>query len=225
MPYWNRETHNITPLQASALLYLLLPIAVWLVLWVEPWYGIPVAALAALSLAWRLRVTAPTVQWKRIATVAVITFIAVSLSRAGNIYDAAVADWIRHSIMFHHLAAHSWPVEIEGYIIRGHLGYYIVPALIGKLWAPVLAYAIYVWTLLGIGLLLGLFACHTRGWTRVLICCLFLLAFSNGPDLLKVLLFPEEALGQLPIYLHVYDGFYHTLELYGPYLEQCHIIL
>ena len=79
-----------------AIIYLMLPVVVWLVGWHQWWLGIPAAVLLvlafreALSGSWRMAVRPLT------AVLLVIALAWVMVTAAGGIFDVHNFDWIKH---------------------------------------------------------------------------------------------------------------------------------
>ena len=200
-----------------AILYLTLPVAVWLVGWFEWWFGVSLAALVALGLWQAIGPARASLNWQtfcrtlrmalRPATVAllVIAFAWVMLTAAGGVFDVHNPDWHKHRLIFLDLSRNEWPVQLPawtsdlsvflpgevgrpGSLLRYYLGYYMVPGLLGKWLGPVaLNWAVPFWTWCGVGLMLLLFTRWFRGW-KVPAAAAILILFS-GMDAVSVIVF------------------------------------
>ena len=200
-----------------AILYLILPVAVWLVGWFEWWFGVSLAALVALGLWQALGPARASLNWQtfcrtlraalRPATVALllIAFAWVMLTAAGGVFDVHNPDWYKHRLIFLDLSRSEWPVQLPawtsdlsvflpgevdrpGSLLRYYLGYYMVPGLLGKWLGPVaLNWAVPLWTWCGVGLMLLLFTRWFRGW-KVPAAAAILILFS-GMDAVSVFVF------------------------------------
>ena len=164
-----------------AIIYLMLPLVIWLIGWHQWWLGIPVAVAIAVALGPSL--AGPWRVSPRPILLILLAFAAcwVMATAAGGVFDAHNSDWDKHRAILLDLARGSWPVrlplwvsdlaiyfpgevELTGYLLRYYLGYYIVPALLAK-WFGVAAlnWAVALWTWSGVALILLLF---TRGFSR-----------------------------------------------------------
>ena len=189
-----------------AILYLMLPLLLWLLGWFRPWAGWPLALLLGLGLGpalagpWRGRPRAST--WGLLAAAAAW----VMTSAAGGAFDALNADWPMRRALLLDLGRHAWPPylpdPLAAYLpapaaaaapgaapplLRYYLGWHLVPGLAARLWGPsALFWAVPLWTWAGVALLLRLFAQDYRGW-RVAAAAALLIVFG-GLDFLRGLL-------------------------------------
>ena len=175
-----------------AILYLMTPLAVWLVGWFQWWFGIPAAALLALGL-WQ----ALSGSWRvtpRFAIVAVLLVAAgwVMMTAAGGVFDVHNQDWIKHRLVFLELSRGDWPTSLPSYLeipahLRYYLGFYMVPGLVARLFgAAALNWAVPLWTWCGASLVLILFTRDYRAW-KVFVAALILILFG-GMDFARTLL-------------------------------------
>ena len=188
-------------LHRLAIIYLMVPIVIWLVGWFRWWFGIPAAILIILALrpavSGSFRLTAP-----RPMTLAVLLFAAlwVMSSAAGGIFDAANHDWNKHRWILLNLSYYSWPTIIPDFLapylpqdsqwpflLRYYLGWYIVPGSIARVvGSDALNWAVPLWTWLGISLILLLFVQKRRGWDVIIALAIFI--FFSGMDLVSLIL-------------------------------------
>ena len=98
-------------LHRFAIVYLMLPVFIWLVGWFEWWFGLPAALLLGVglrpALAGSWRMTAP-----RPATVALMLLAAgwTLLTAAGGVFDTNNPDWFAHYTRLLDLSRSPWPV-------------------------------------------------------------------------------------------------------------------
>ena len=175
-----------------AILYLMVPLIIWLVGWFQWWFGILAAALLILSL-WQ----ALSGSWRvspRFATLALLFLAAlwIMTTAAGGVFDFHNFDWVKHRLLFLEVARDDWPTRLATYLetpafLRFYLGYYMVPGLIGRLLGlAALNWAVPVWTWCGVSLILVLFTRGTSGWkmyAAALICIFF-----SGMDIVRIAL-------------------------------------
>ena len=141
--------------------YLLLPALVFLLTWLRPVVGVPVALVTAVAFVLFARqqpAGEPRPRLSRgtwfflLALAAVFTLLA---GIGGFVFQAS--DYEKHNLAFHDLLARSWPVTyVNGganyYLCYGS-GYYLVPALIARaVSANCLPFATFVWGFLGVAL-------------------------------------------------------------------------
>ncbi|MCE6992268.1 hypothetical protein [Dyadobacter sp. CY323] len=102
-------------------------------------------------------------------------------------YSFQISDSYGHNSKFYDLAAHEWPYYFPGVnrLIRYYFGYYLVPALIFKMFGQVYPSVIFAWTFLGF--LLGI------SWVYILLLknktfvVVFLLIGGIGTILFRIL--------------------------------------
>ena len=177
-----------------AILYLMLPLVIWLVGWFQWWLGIPMAALIALGL-WRALSGSWRVSLR--PTDFVLLLIAAGWvlgTAAGGVFEINTFDWSKHRAIFLDLSIGDWPTYLPSYLespplLRYYLGYYMVPGLLAKLLGvAALNWAIPLWTWFGVALMLLLFTRGYRGW--LVISAALILVFFSGIDIMRVAL-PE----------------------------------
>ena len=188
-----------------AIIYLMLPVLIWLLGWHQWWLGIPAVVLLvlafreALSGSWRMAV-------RPLAAVLLVIALAwVMVTAAGGLFDVHNFDWIKHRAILLDLARNTWPVylpawaqslsafipgegDIEGLLLRYYLGYYMVPGLAGK-WFGVeaLNWAVPLWSWSGVALMLLMFTRGFLGWRAV--AAATILIFFSGMDIVSVAVF------------------------------------
>lgn len=183
------------------IIYLMLPVGVFLVGWLHWWLGIPATALVVVGLwktlggSWRLPSPRPMT-----FVLLLVAFGWVMATAAGGIFDSDNGDWIKHRSIFTDLARHPWPVwlpdpltaflapETTGAnaLLRYYLGYYSVPGLVGSWFGPAaLSWAVPLWTWMGLALLVLLFTRRFAGNRETIVAMAVLVAFS-GMDALSV---------------------------------------
>ena len=192
---WRPSSDEALPIaHRLAILYLTLPLALWLLGWFRWWVGWPLAGLLGASVAraltgpWRGRPRPAT--WGLLATAG----IWVMTSAAGGLVDTLNADWpIRRALLLD-LGRHAWPPflpdPLAAYapgaspLLRYYLGWHLAPGLAARLWGPsALQWAVPLWTWCGTSLVLSLFAREYRGW-RAAAAAALLIVFS-GLDVLR----------------------------------------
>ena len=193
-------------LHRVAIVYLLLPVFIWLVGWFEWWGGLPAAVLLgaglrpALAGPWRMTPPRP-------ATVALLLAAGWTLlTAAGGVFDGNNSDWLDHRALLLDLSRSPWPVfladDLADYLpgaaeapalLRYYLGWFLVPGLIGRLAGPAaLNWAVPLWTGIGVALVLLLFVGDRRGGRALLAAGIFV--FFSGMDVLRVLLVEDVGL-------------------------------
>ena len=190
-------------LHRLAIVYLMLPVVVWLVGWFEWWVGLPAAALLAgvlrrpLSGPWRLR--APTPAEAVVLAVAAGWVLAVS---ATGVFNTRQHDLLKQWTTLLDLGRHPWPTYLpdplaawrpapaEGPpatlpLLRYYLGWHMVPGLAAHWLGPAaLNRAVALWTWAGVALVALLFTRGRRG--RELVVALAVLVFFSGTSLVSV---------------------------------------
>ena len=176
-----------------AILYLALPLAVWLLGWMKWWIGVPAAVALGWALldplrgAWR-----PTVsRTDLIAALAALGWVLAV--PAGGLVGGDEGDWPAHRSVFLDLGRGGWPTYLTDHLrdepplLRYYLGYHLVPGLMGKWFGPwALNWAVPLWTWGGLAILAALFL---RGLApaRAALAAIVLVLFS-GMDTLVLLL-------------------------------------
>ena len=189
-------------LHRLAVVYLMLPVVVWLVGWFEWWLGLPAAALLVgalrrpLSGPWRLR--APTPAEAAVLAVAALWVLATA---AGGVFAPRNLDFFEQRVTLLDLGRHPWPTYLpdplaawrpapaEGPpatppLLRYYLGWHMVPGLAAHWLGPaVLSWAVALWTWAGVALVALLFTHRRHGGgrrRRELVVALAVLVFFSG---------------------------------------------
>ena len=184
-----------------AILYLMLPVCIWLAGWFEWWLGLPAVALLgaglwpALAGSWRGSRPRPAV-----FACALLALGWVMLTAAGGVFDGENSDWHKHRATLLDLGRHPWPVFLPDMLsdhllsesnpvarplLRYYLGWYMVPGLAARVGGPAaLNWAVPLWTWLGVALILLLFVRRFRGPSALLTGATIFVFFS-GMDFLR----------------------------------------
>lgn len=152
-------------LDRAALVYLVLPLAIFLVGWLEWWVGVPLAVCLAyclrplLALRSRRAVGGPPITVLQIAVAVAVGGGWALLGGAGHVFFAN-ADWHIRDAVLHDLVTSAWPVgygPLDGLesLLRAPVAFYLPAALVGKVLGLGAAHvALGVWTATGAALFL-----------------------------------------------------------------------
>ena len=186
-----------------AIVYLMLPVVIWLVGWHQWWLGIPVSIVVAVALLpalvgpWRVS-PRPTA-----VLVLLVALGWVMSTAAGGVFDVHNFDWIKHRAIFLDLSRGAWPVhlpywasslgtffpgevELTGDLLRYYLAYYLTPGMVGSWFgAAALNWAVPLWTWCGAALVLLLFTRDFKGWKVLAAAAVFV--FFSGMDIVSVI--------------------------------------
>ena len=189
-------------LHRCAILYLMVPVLVWLVGWFEWWFGLPAALLVGMALVPALRGRwRPPRPSRDALAIAGLGFACTMLTAHGGLFDGNNFDWWDRRALLLDLSRHPWPVRLRDgladylpwgggerqALLRYYLAWYMVPGLAGRLFgAAALNWAVPLWSGLGITLVLLLFA-HGLGRRRAVVAAGMFVLFS-GMDALRALL-------------------------------------
>ena len=203
---WNarRVGDDLPLLHRLAIIYLMVPLIIWLGTWFHWWFGIPAAVL--IILAFRPALSGfPRLSSPRPITLAILLVAAgwVMLTAAGGVFDTHNWDWHKHRSILLNLGYYPWPTFLPDplaaylspefhspFLLRFYLGWYIVPGSFARLIGPAaLNWAVPIWTWLGVALILLLFVRQRRGWGLVVALVIFI--FFSGMDFLRVILQSE----------------------------------
>ena len=191
--------HNpagLSALDRAAVLYLALPVAIFLVGWFRWWVAVPavlllVTGLKALAGDWTGR---PAVRLgaMQIGLVVTAALFWTALGGAGHLFFANF-DWQTRDAVLRDLVVGHWPVgygDLGGdpSALRAPLAYYLPAALVGKIVGVRVAdTALLAWTAIGVGLFLALAAERVQTFRAAAIMVAVLVLFS-GMDLLGTVL-------------------------------------
>jgi len=174
-----------------AVAYLSLPVALFFFTWFKPLYAIPfgIAALYGLASLVGLR---PRPAADRAAIVAfAVALVWATLSGAGHFFYANYFDWQLRDAVMRDLAALPAPATYRvedgvATILRAPLGFYMLPAMLGRLVglrdAP---FMLYLWTLAGVFLFLMQVMAGERRWAA-LACIAAVVVLFSGMDAWEV---------------------------------------
>ena len=180
--------------------YLALPLLLFCL-----WFTTPVAtALLLLSVygiyrALRGGAARPkglSARW--LMVISALSFAWIAIAGVGHFFYAN-ADWVIRDAVLHDLSIAHWPTTYTGpdastFLLRAPIGYFLPAGAFGQLAGPVAAdFALYLWTVLGWGLMLAA-ALRLFETTAQRILCLVVLVGFGGMDLLGHLW----ATGQVP---------------------------
>lgn len=191
-----------------AIVYLMLPVAIWLAGWFEWWFGLPFAMLLVLSLWPALAPARGNISGQAIysairsamrPTTAVLLLIAlawVMTTASGGVFDVGNTDWENQRRALLALSQGDWPAEIvpnlRAYfempiVLRHYLGHYMVPGLLGRwLGTAALNWAVPLWTWCGVGLILLMFTRGLSGGKAIVAAAV--LIFFSGMDIARIAL-------------------------------------
>ncbi|MEO0894928.1 MAG: hypothetical protein AAFY71_00815 [Bacteroidota bacterium] len=143
------------PLMAVSLLYLLLPLGLFLIFWVKWWIGLPLF----ISVCWALWATMPAydVSVYRVREILLLLGIAIALgllSGMGGFFPQQ-DDYIKHNLLWQDLVSLDWPIFYTHEApLNYYVGYYLVPAFLSKMLGMAsLAWSTLLWGSLGIWLI------------------------------------------------------------------------
>ena len=200
----SEDACDLPLLHRLAIVYLMLPVIIWLVGWFEWWVGIPAAVL--LAMAFRQALSGSWRAMPRVAMVAILAVAAcwVMVTAAGGVFDSQNGDWLDHRSILLNLTHYPWPTFLpedpfapyapdkfnSPPLLRVYLGYFLTPGLAGHWLGPAaLNWAVPIWTWLGVALILLMFTRERTRWGVALAMLIFV--FFGGMDILRVVL-PEE---------------------------------
>ena len=163
-----------------AIVYLMLPVMIWLVGWFHWWLGLPAVLLLALALRKALlgswRVSLRPVTWALL----LIAFAWVMATAAGGVFDMINPDIEKHRAILFDLSRGNWPTYLPTYLdlpvlLRYYLGYYMVPGLLASLFGvAALNWSVALWTWCGVALALLLFTRGYHGWKVIPAAAIFM---------------------------------------------------
>ena len=178
-----------------ALLYLAVPLGVWLVGWFEWWIGVPLAALLGAALLGAMRGPWRPMTWRVGAGLAALMLVWLLLSPAGGLFLPVGQDWAHHRALLLDLGRGGWPTYFTEFVdrpqrlLRYYLGFFIVPGLFGKwLGAAALHWVVPLWTWCGLTLLAALFAHALPSLRAGLLAVIVGVVLFSGMDALQYVL-------------------------------------
>jgi hypothetical protein len=140
--------------------YLAIPCLIFLLGWIRPVVGIPAAVVViagVMWLAWQKNLRpGPVLTQQNLFLVLAAAFLWTLLVGVGGVLPQSL-DYMKHNLLFHDLATCDWPVKYphaggEVYLCYS-LGYYLVPALAGRLLGvDAIPAAAFMWTFIGLAL-------------------------------------------------------------------------
>jgi hypothetical protein len=173
-----------------ALGYLAIPNFIFVFGWFKLPYAVLLAALASFMLS---RVFFDSsVRWKCHSSIAVLALLLAasmgwSALGGGSHFVYANPEWDVRDAVLGDLVRHQWPVayhftETGDWILRSAFGYFLAPALLGKLFGTaIVPLAVFVWTAVGVYLFLALLPLSQRfGWRLGL--GIVIVVFFSGMD-------------------------------------------
>jgi hypothetical protein len=178
------------------LVYFYLPVPIFLLGFFSPWIGVPAAAMAIVAFvksAPFFSIPTPHVACGVSAGTALLIIFAAawtSLGGAGHTFYANEIDWVTRYAVLRDLIVFDWPPRYfdevgNELILRAPFGYYMVPAVLGKLagiaWADLF---LMFWTWLGVTLF---FVANFAGSMTRRIVVLTLFAIASGLDIVGFL--------------------------------------
>jgi hypothetical protein len=183
--------------------YLLLPLLVFLLGWLRWPFALAMGAALAPALyhAWRGRVRRPAgLSRTEVLALAAVAISWVSMSGLAPGFFLNW-DWMTRMSVLRDLVAGDWPAgyRLPGeadLVLRCPLGYYLVPALVGKLTSLAGArLALWCWTALGTALFLALLLSANRARKPAAWCAALLIAiFFSGMDIAGWLIADQSSL-------------------------------
>ena len=165
------------------LVYLVSPALVFLATWIRPAIGWPAALIVAIGLFQLVRSPAmatprPPLPRKTLWLVLLLALGWTLFSGVGGFFPQS-GDYVKHNLVFHDLVHQSWPVNYaptdgeKTYLCYG-LGYYLIPALGGKLLGENLVPLLtLVWTFGGVALFFYWVAAVGQAPVKTLLMILF----------------------------------------------------
>lgn len=183
----------------ASILYLAMPILLWLAGWVQPYVSLPLtgALFAVLFLIFR-RLPQQQVIFSRlpyIASLATIFIITSIIGFTGHFEQNP--DFFFRNPIYSSLIRYDWPIVFpDGNLFVYYFGFWLPPALISKFlpveWSQ---YVLWLWSLLGMVLCTGTMALYFKGRIWIFTVILFSIApltlVMNKVGVMDVFLNPE----------------------------------
>ncbi len=190
---------GIDCLKTAAYLYVILPLIIFVLMWMKLYLGVPLAiaiGLATYRMILDTKVQKDSVSKEpnrynviRIVIAIAIILLWVYLSGVGGFTWQNEDHYWRNEI-FNLLVEYKWPV-VQGSSLGAkgmsyYIGFWIVPALIGKLFGVGAGYtAQYIWAVIGVAIFYGLL-CRRIGKLALLPLVIFI--FFSGLDVVGLLI-------------------------------------
>jgi hypothetical protein len=185
--------HPLDRLSAASMVYLGIPLALFLVGWLRTPFAVALLGLLCLAfyIAWRMCYTVSPpfrIESKKIVLICV-AICWVCFGGAGHVFYANRFDWSLRDAVLHDLTVASWPTgyNIGGsvlWFLRCPIGYYLPAALGGKIFGMTNADAIlWLWTTIGVWIFLSLLPIQSRHPGKMGIAIITVVLFS-GMDII-----------------------------------------
>ena len=203
--YNQLEEGELPLLHRLTIVYLLIPIVIWLLGWFRLEFGIP-CALLLIAAFWK-PLSGRWLPWKtEFHTSPIVVLFAacalVTITPAFGLFGAGNTDWVDNRVYLKFLVTQDWPTflpdllspYITGYdsppIYRYYIASFLPPTLLGKLIGlSFLNFAIYLWIAIGLSLGLLLFTKDRKGLAVVVAIIIFLL--FSGLDVIYAFFFAD----------------------------------
>lgn len=183
----------------ASVLYLALPLVLWLAGWVRPCFSIPLIALTGTGLCFIYRklpshqISLPRLPF--LASLLIVSFITVLIGFTGHFEQHG--DFFLRNPTYSDLIRYDWPLVFpDGNLFVYYFGFWLPPALVSKFlpqgWSP---YILCLWSMAGMALFTGTMVLHFK--KRILIFTMVLFALSSvtltlawGAELAGIMNFP-----------------------------------
>lgn len=174
-------TLNSKPWIFASILYLALPVILWLAGWIQPCFSIPLIALLVTGLCLIYRklparqITVPRFSW--FASL-IIIFLAVSIIGFDGHFQQS-SDFFFRNPIYNDLIRYDWPLVFpDGNLFVYYFGFWLPPSLAAKFlpqsWHP---YILWIWSLAGMVLFTGSMAIQLK--KKILIFTIILFSLST----------------------------------------------
>lgn len=177
----------------AAILYLALPLYIFVAGWLRPAFALVAIAIVSLGLRYAIKsielekISFGQVINKHIILIAVVALLWSVFGGAGHFFFAN-SDWITRDAVLRDLTLSGWPPsygQTDGYpqILRAPIGYYLPASIAGKLFGLDLAdFALWLWTFMGILIFFKLLPKSASNTKNIL--GLLVIIFFSGLDIL-----------------------------------------
>lgn len=181
---------GMTAVDRLALLYLSLPVVIFLVCWFMPIVAVPLAIAAVSGLGYVFPLGDWKVSGRAVLAASALALLWSALSGASHFFYAGAAlNWPIRDAVLHDLVTFAWPVSYPpadgaATILRAPIAYYLLPALAARLVGSQFAFIfLYLWTALGVFIFLLQVMAQERRWLSIAVIAALVVLFS-GMDLL-----------------------------------------